>query len=282
MSAEQLVAGEMPSPGIVQRAPSGDAHAMEAGHLDPLEQESLMLNLDTALRVHARHQFFGWTQGALQSLIPHDLLICGLRSGEPASFYVESFSALTLDLTRCNELFRQDAALVPHLIKSWEKNRRRPLLCETGGEGAFPSSGLAKELNRIGATSIVAHGTYDVSGKLGSFFIFACRPGAAGPQQAYLAELVVPFLHSAWVRSQLSWTSEDAGVRPQVAGILTARELEIMKWLYYGKSNMEIGMILSISPLTVKNHVQKILRKLNVVNRTQAIGKALTLPILTI
>jgi DNA-binding CsgD family transcriptional regulator len=35
-----------------------------------------------------------------------------------------------------------------------------------------------------------------------------------------------------------------------------------------------------ISPLTVKNHVQKILRKLNAVNRTQAIGKAIELRIL--
>jgi len=262
--------------------PPQDLGAMEASRLDPLEQESLMLNLDAALRVHARHQFFGWSQGALQSLIPHDLLICGLRSSEPVSFYVESFSALTLDLNRVNELFRQDAALVPHLIKSWEKNRRQPLLSETGADGSLAASGLARELTRIGATSVLAHGTYDVSGRLGSFFIFACRPGAAGPRQVYLADLVVPFLHSAWVRSQLSWTSDEVTMKPQVAGLLTARELEIMKWLYYGKSNMEIGMILSISPLTVKNHVQKILRKLNVVNRTQAIGKALTLPILNI
>ena len=36
-----------------------------------------------------------------------------------------------------------------------------------------------------------------------------------------------------------------------------------------------------LSPLTVKNHVQKILRKLNVVNRAQAVGKALDLRILT-
>jgi DNA-binding CsgD family transcriptional regulator len=67
----------------------------------------------------------------------------------------------------------------------------------------------------------------------------------------------------------------------RVAGqsVLTVRELDIIKWIYLGKSNFEIGAILKISPLTVKNHVQKILRKLNVVNRTQAIGKALELRI---
>jgi DNA-binding NarL/FixJ family response regulator len=37
-----------------------------------------------------------------------------------------------------------------------------------------------------------------------------------------------------------------------------------------GLSNVAIGGKLAISPLTVKNHMQKILRKLHVRNRTQA------------
>ena len=52
--------------------------------------------------------------------------------------------------------------------------------------------------------------------------------------------------------------------------------------IHLGKSNYEIGTILGISPLTVKNHVQKILRKLNVQNRTHAVGRALELHILDI
>jgi DNA-binding CsgD family transcriptional regulator len=62
-------------------------------------------------------------------------------------------------------------------------------------------------------------------------------------------------------------------------GLLTPREQQILQWIYHGKSNIEIGMILEISPLTVKNHVQKTLRKLNVLNRTQAVGRALALRI---
>jgi DNA-binding CsgD family transcriptional regulator len=66
------------------------------------------------------------------------------------------------------------------------------------------------------------------------------------------------------------------GVRaPGAEAALTPREQEVLRWIAIGKSNFEVGAILSISPLTVKNHVQKILRKLNVVNRTQAVGKAL-------
>src|SRR4051812_39542468 len=60
--------------------------------LDFLELESLMLNMDASLRVHARPHFFSWTQGLLQSLIRHELLICALRNGEPMSFHVDTFS----------------------------------------------------------------------------------------------------------------------------------------------------------------------------------------------
>ena len=110
-----------------------------------------------------------------------------------------------------------------------------------------------------------------------SFFVFAARPGALGARHVYLADLVVPFLHGAWVRSQVAWPLDRAESKPAKTRLLTPRELQILQWIYHGKSNIEIGMILAISPLTVKNHVQKTLRKLNVLNRTQAVGRALAL-----
>ncbi len=54
---------------------------------------------------------------------------------------------------------------------------------------------------------------------------------------------------------------------------LSAREAEILRWIALGKTNPEIGSILGISSFTVKNHVQRILKKLDVINRTQAVGK---------
>jgi transcriptional regulator EpsA len=56
-------------------------------------------------------------------------------------------------------------------------------------------------------------------------------------------------------------------------GSLSSRELEIMEWVRNGKTNFEIGMILDISAFTVKNHLQRIFRKLDVVNRAQAVAK---------
>ena len=54
---------------------------------------------------------------------------------------------------------------------------------------------------------------------------------------------------------------------------LSARETEVLRWIALGKTNTEIGSILNISAFTVKNHVQRILKKLDVSNRTQAVGK---------
>lgn len=51
---------------------------------------------------------------------------------------------------------------------------------------------------------------------------------------------------------------------------LTVRENQVLRHLAMGLSNKEIGKSLSISIETVKEHVQNILRKLNVADRTQA------------
>jgi transcriptional regulator EpsA len=250
---------------------------------DALELESLMLNIDASLRVHARHQFFTWTQGLLQNLIKHELLICALRNGEPLLFHVDSFAASPVEPGPFIEMFRRDTSLVPHLIKAWEENFFRPVVCETGNGSQFAQTALARELGRIGTTLVLTHGTYDVFGKLASFFTFACKPDTVGPRQAYLTELITPFLHLAWLRTQVNRpATEAAGAGPGPSALLTSREQEILRWIHLGKSNIEIGTILGISPLTVKNHVQKILRKLNVQNRAQAVGRGLALRILSL
>jgi DNA-binding CsgD family transcriptional regulator len=51
---------------------------------------------------------------------------------------------------------------------------------------------------------------------------------------------------------------------------LTARELEVLKWLALGRSNPNIAAILGLSTGTVKLHVERVLAKLGVENRTAA------------
>ena len=61
-------------------------------------------------------------------------------------------------------------------------------------------------------------------------------------------------------------------------GALSSREHEIMDWVKQGKTNYEIGMILDISAFTVKNHLQRIFKKLDVLNRAQAVAKLSQMP----
>ena len=51
---------------------------------------------------------------------------------------------------------------------------------------------------------------------------------------------------------------------------LSPREQQVAEWVGEGKSNEEIAVILGISPHTVKNHLDKIFRKLGVENRCAA------------
>jgi len=265
---------------LLAAAPEDEAAAIpNTAALNERELELLALNLDAALRVHTRAQFFSWTQGSLQSVIRHELLVCALRNGEQASFRVDSFSTSLRDAGGISEAFQRDAALAATLANSWEEQRFAPIVCETG-RPPLAGGSFARELERVGATRLVVHGAHDVHGHVTSLFAFASRPARLAPRHDYFVRLVVPFLNTAWLRSQVNGNGKGSVPKPAASGILTARELEILRWIYVGKSNFEIGMILSISPLTVKNHVQKILRKLNVLNRTQAIGKALELRIL--
>jgi LuxR family maltose regulon positive regulatory protein len=61
---------------------------------------------------------------------------------------------------------------------------------------------------------------------------------------------------------------------------LTARELEILHLLAAGSSNQQIAHQLVISLNTVKRHVQHIIAKLSVTNRTQAVASARALRLL--
>jgi two-component system, NarL family, response regulator len=63
---------------------------------------------------------------------------------------------------------------------------------------------------------------------------------------------------------------------------LTARELEILKMLSKGLTNKQIGHALGISDNTVKNHVNSIIEKLEVSDRTEAATTAIQRGLITV
>jgi len=56
---------------------------------------------------------------------------------------------------------------------------------------------------------------------------------------------------------------------------LTQREQDVLEQIVRGKSNREIGAALDISEATVKTHINSLLGKLGVTDRTQAVTAAI-------
>jgi DNA-binding NarL/FixJ family response regulator len=61
------------------------------------------------------------------------------------------------------------------------------------------------------------------------------------------------------------------------AGLLTRRELDVLRLLAEGNTNKAIADALVLSGATVKFHVTRILRKLHVANRAEAVSRYLAL-----
>jgi DNA-binding CsgD family transcriptional regulator len=140
-------------------------------------------------------------------------------------------------------------------------------------------------LRNGGLTELLAHGVARPQrpSELESLFVLgACGQRWEVKHRTYL-DLLLPHLHATYVRVQVNENAEGAHHRAEEMAKpsalrnspITVREAQILRWVREGKSNIEIATVLSISPLTVKNHIQKILRKLGAANRAQAVALAI-------
>ncbi|MFO1318350.1 MAG: XrtB/PEP-CTERM-associated transcriptional regulator EpsA [Burkholderiales bacterium] len=248
-----------------------DSNSLSARELERLHQI-----LHAATDVKRRSHFFLWAQGQLQSLIPHDVLICGHGDVDRRSLVFDHFSRDPIAAPDLAGLLDVDDGLATRALSLWAERGQRPFLADAADAASGPYRQIAAALQRHRFATVVAHGTPSTPGWPGTYFVFAGLPSPMARQTAYLADLLLPQLHVAYVRM----TTIEHDEMPQAAvpdRLITPREVEILGWIRNGKSNEEIGRILDISPLTVKNHVQKILRKLNVQNRAQAVARGIAL-----
>lgn len=83
-----------------------------------------------------------------------------------------------------------------------------------------------------------------------------------------VAKGVTPSMHGELHKVAGTMVTRQKQIDDEVS--LTQRETQVLRHLALGLSNKEIGKSLSISVETVKEHVQHLLRKINVTDRTQA------------
>ena len=241
------------------------------------ELDTLLVNIEAAVKIKKRPGFFSWVQGVFQGVIAHEVLVCALPHPCARGLRFDWLGSYPIAEERFGELCRADGGLLHGLLGAWEQGGRVPLLLGGTLTADAATKVLVEALQRLDLTNAMAHGLPGLHGHPAAFFAFFQLPSIPSAREARMLELFVPYLHAAWLCANCD-RSAPAGAHSAAAReILTTREVEILNWVERGKSNNEIAQILNISHLTVKNHVQKILRKLNVQNRAQAVAKGMTL-----
>jgi transcriptional regulator EpsA len=244
------------------------------------EQEYLLRAIESALHVRRRRQFFLWTQGQFQGLLPHAIMVCIQFGTNDEVLHIECLHGAVLEPATIEKLSNPRDGLALRLACHCRADERLPCVIEQGGRAAAdPLSRFRLELEANKLGNAIVHGTERLLGG-SSFFALFGLPVAPNLRHTFFLELLLPHLHLALLRLLATGDGDDAGAARNSPRPVTNREIEILRWVKEGKSNYEIGIILGISALTVKSHVQKIYKKLNVQNRVQAVSRCISLRLL--
>lgn len=241
----------------------------------PYASETLALVLESGIHVSLRRQFFGWTQGAVQALIRHEVLMCAV-SRHGAAPAVELFSCRPLPPAFMAHACAVETGLYATLSSAWDRNGRRPVTVDEPASTHKPAHEGSLEASSY-SRCFAAHGIDSGHGYPRTLFVFCGVPKSPNADPARALALLTPYLHAAWLRILDNGAGVWAVREPREREPLTPRERQILGWLHAGRRNAEIAEALAISPNTVKNHVQKILRKMDAENRAQAVAKAQSL-----
>jgi transcriptional regulator EpsA len=259
---------------------SGEAVAEDPA-LTHEERLSLMQIIDASFQVNKRHHFFSWSQGVVQFLVPHEILVCGMSGSSDPGMHMYYFSS--------SRYFKQDqfsavcdaeTGLMRHMISHWDSHGQPCLIGKNGHTATCNPAWLAL-LETHELRNAAAHGIRGADGTIKSFFCFSRVKEPFPTRLAYILHVLTPFFDATWSRV-LAQEERDGhlSVRNKVA--VTVREMQILSHLKEGRTNIEIAALLGISPHTVKNHVRKILQKLGVQSRSQAAIKAIQIGVLKI
>jgi transcriptional regulator EpsA len=232
--------------------------------------------VESSLQVNKRFQFFLWAQGVLQTFLPHAKLICAYGDLDAGQYTIDVFSSDNVATAQSDTVDASVEAFVELALAHWDANGRTPLLLSSEAQAQTPDEPVVQAVWEAGLGHVMAHGTAELQGPNASFFVFARLPKAPRRRAADVLEIMLPHLHLAMFRCARDELKARAAAAPK-GPTLSQREVQIMRGVRDGLTNSDIGLQLDISPLTVKNHVQRILRKLGVGNRIQAVTRCMSM-----
>lgn len=258
--------------------------SIESMSLTPAQAQALLRLVESAPDVRRRGHFFLWMQTHLQPLVPHVLAVCGAYDRQRRQLQFEAFHTVVLPQPLLAALSGGEPPFIAALASRWIEQRGVPYALDLRSERARALGPQADQLSDAGAGMLLVHGVSrpDRLHEIESLFVLGGPAEQPTEPLLHGLELLLPNLHTSWLRACA--TERDlAGqpsLRPPTQPLgrrgapprLTARERQILHWVREGMSNQQIGEVLAISALTVKNHVQKILRKLGAANRAQAVA----------
>lgn len=246
--------------------------------------ECLLRIVEAAPQVRRRYQFFLWSQGDLQRWLPHRLLVCAAYDRHQRDLVFDVFNSVPLPEPTLHGLRDSRAPLVALALMAWRRHRLQP--CHVLLAEADDPDGHAAALLQAGYGHLLVHGLCRPGRpeEVESFFMFGLPDRRHEEADLQAIDMLLPCLHTTYQRVHVT-ERQMGGALPLATGgltpgaarmpTLTDREREILQWVRHGLSNQQISDQLGISALTVKNHVQKILRKLDAANRAQAVAKAM-------
>lgn len=240
------------------------------------ERDGFTRIAESSLYVTTQEEFCRWSQREVQAVFPHGMLICGAGRMGAQAVEIQHVVNCNFPDAYAQTLRGTDGLTGSPIIARWMRENR-PILYEPGDETteSIAPPGWKENFQKFGLTNLAAHGLRDLDHHTASYFSFSCIPGRLTPRHASLLELVVPYLHVALMRV-VAGALESRRPPSTLTGKLTTREREILQWISLGKSNPEIARLAGLSESTVKNHVHKILGKLQVNSRAQAAAWAVS------
>lgn len=251
--------------------------------------QAVVRAIESAGQVRRRYQFFVWLQSYLHALLPHQLAVCGAYQRTRKDIAFEVFNSIPVPSPLLSSVTDGGSALMQQVIGGWIDRRGRSLVVDMHALTGIAAGSEREHLLDSGFEQLLVHGVSRPQrpAELESLFIFGSTQARWSEAHAEILDLLLPYVHRAWLcvqatERELSGAANgNAPLRADSSrSLITERENQILFWVREGKSNHEIGEQLGISVLTVKNHVQKILRKLGAANRAQAVAKAMTLNLL--
>lgn len=247
--------------------------------------QDLMRVIQQGLAVNRHVDLLRWLQGDVQRVLPHEILLACWGQFGAAGFHIDVISRLP-SIRTLNVIDRNIEPAVHRLRERWRHGGGHAVkVAIPTGIAVTRTATHCDVADMFGAMRVaLVHGLNDQRGRQECCYIALTRRPTLPPITPRAFEWLLPSLDTAlrgvahlpiqYPHGPATIAANGAALDPGFTALgLSEREAEIMRWVRAGKTNHEIGRILSISAFTVKNHLKRIYTKLDVRNRAQAVAR---------